>query len=134
MIFKFCIGIHVKKQLFNFQNANIIFLFIAIPALASTPTNENAPTIASEDQKFLGLTTLSEEQLTNIKGDAETVTDQTLIYIPQTKTYINTKTGQTFTVININYYLKDSIIVDLSYGIISGGPSIWFGLAKFLME
>jgi hypothetical protein len=46
--------------------------FIAIPALASTPENENAPAVASEDQQFMGLTQLSEEECVNILGQVVT--------------------------------------------------------------
>jgi hypothetical protein len=51
----------------------IIFLamvfFMAIPTLASTPENENAPAMTSEDQQFMGLTQLSEEELLDIIGN-----------------------------------------------------------------
>jgi hypothetical protein len=43
--------------------------FIAIPALASTPEDENAPAMTSEDQQFMGLTQLSENQMIKINGN-----------------------------------------------------------------
>jgi hypothetical protein len=45
-----------------------LVLLFAIPILASTSTNENAPVPTSEDQQFMGLTTLSEEELMEIIG------------------------------------------------------------------
>ena len=42
---------------------------MAIPAFASEPTNENAPAMTSDDQQFMGLTTLSEEELMEISGN-----------------------------------------------------------------
>ena len=42
---------------------------MAIPSLASTQENENAPVPTSEDQQFMGLTTLSEEELMGIEGN-----------------------------------------------------------------
>ncbi|MCR4422904.1 MAG: hypothetical protein NUV32_10590 [Exilispira sp.] len=48
-----------------------LVLLFAIPVFASTPENENAPAVASEDQQFIGLTTLSEEELVGITGNLD---------------------------------------------------------------
>jgi hypothetical protein len=48
---------------------------MVIPTLASTPTNENTPAVASEDQQFMGLTTLSEEELMGIDGNSLIIND-----------------------------------------------------------
>ena len=70
-----------------------MLFFIAIPALASTPTNENAPVPTSEDQQFMGLTQLTEEELLDIFGNVITGTDscpagaETLGPQPQTQWY-----------------------------------------------
>jgi predicted ATP-grasp superfamily ATP-dependent carboligase len=62
-----------------------LVLLFAIPALASTPENENAPAMTSEDQQFMGLTTLSEEELMGVEGNhviyETTKPDDYIIYI-----------------------------------------------------
>jgi hypothetical protein len=52
-----------------------MLFFIAIPAFASTPENENAPVPTSEDQQFMGLTQLTEEELLDIIGNVITGSD-----------------------------------------------------------
>ncbi len=49
-----------------------LVLLFAIPTLASTPEDENAPAMTSEDQQFMGLTTISEEELMGIEGNVVT--------------------------------------------------------------
>jgi hypothetical protein len=62
-----------RRRLYTMKKNIIIILamvfFIAIPSLASTPTNENMPVPTSEDQQFMGLKTLSEEELIEIIGN-----------------------------------------------------------------
>jgi len=48
-----------------------LVLLFAIPALASTPENENAPVPTSEDQQFMDLTQLSEDQMIEINGNLD---------------------------------------------------------------
>jgi hypothetical protein len=55
-----------------------MLFFIAIPILASTPENENAPVPTSEDQQFMGLTQLSEEDLLTIIGNV--ITSDSITY------------------------------------------------------
>ena len=45
-----------------------MLFFIAIPAFASTPENENAPAPTSEDQQFLDLLIISTDELIELDG------------------------------------------------------------------
>jgi len=45
-----------------------LVLLFAIPTLASTPTNENAPAQTSEDQQFLDLLIISTDELIELDG------------------------------------------------------------------
>ncbi len=58
-----------------------LVLLFAIPALASTPENENMPAPTSEDQQFMGLAALSEEELINITGNQLIINDPSLTLI-----------------------------------------------------
>ncbi|MCR4422890.1 MAG: hypothetical protein NUV32_10520 [Exilispira sp.] len=68
-----------------------LVLLFAIPTLASTPENENAPAQTSEDQQFMGLATLSEEELMEIEGNhviyETNEPDDHIIYIIELKGY-----------------------------------------------
>jgi hypothetical protein len=84
-----------------------LVLLFSIPTLASTPENENAPAMTSEDQQFMGLTQLSEEELMKISGNiildqttGEPPTNTIVIYDYETHEYIevtqtyNSNTGE----------------------------------------
>jgi len=80
-----------------------LVLLFAIPALASTPENENAPAMTNEDQQFIGLTTISEEELIEIYGNAEAINGSgTVVYNPNTGNLINTSNGKVFKVLDPN--------------------------------
>jgi hypothetical protein len=74
-----------------------MLFFMAIPELASTPENENAPAVASEDQQFLDLNILSEEELIEIYVNAIPIDGSgTVVYNPNTGNLINTSNGKVF--------------------------------------
>jgi len=51
-----------------------LILFISLPVFASTPVEENAPASTSENELFLYMTQLSEEELLKIEGNVNNQT------------------------------------------------------------
>lgn len=48
-----------------------LVLIISLPVFASTPTQENAPAATSEDELFLDMMQLSEEELMGVEGNRD---------------------------------------------------------------